>query len=62
MKKKVAVVYGGYSSEHDISVKSGKYVASVIDRDLFDVYEVHISSKAWMVEDKYPVDRRDFSF
>ncbi len=62
MRKKVAVVYGGYSSEHDISVRSGKYVASVIDRNEFDVYEVHISQKAWMVEDKYPMDRSDFSF
>ncbi len=62
MKKKVAVVYGGYSSEHDISVKSGQYVASVIDRRLFDVFLVHISRKAWLVDDKYPVDRGDFSF
>ncbi len=62
MKKNIAVVYGGYSSEHDISVKSGQYVSSVIDRELFNVYEVHISREAWMVEDKYPVDRGDFSF
>lgn len=62
MKKKVAVVYGGFSSEHDISVLSGKYVASVLDRDLFDVYHVTVEHQGWRVNGEYPIDRSDFSF
>ncbi len=62
MKKNIAVVYGGFSSEHDISVKSGKYVASVIDHNLFNVYQVHLSRDKWLAEDKYPIKKEDFSF
>ena len=62
MKKRVAVVYGGYSSEHEISVKSGRYVASVLDKKLFDLYQVHIKKDAWLVNDKYKIDNSDFSF
>jgi D-alanine-D-alanine ligase len=62
MKKNIAVLYGGYSSEHDISVQSGKFIASIIDKNLFNVYTVHISKKAWLVDEKYPIDKSDFSF
>ncbi len=62
MKPKIAVIYGGFSSEHDISVSSGQYIASVIDRSLFDVYKVHLTVDSWIVDGKYPVDKSDFSF
>ena len=49
MKTNVAVIYGGNSSEHDISILSGRYTASVIDREKFNVYEVLLKEKNWDV-------------
>lgn len=62
MKKNLAVVYGGYSSEHEISVSSGKYIASIIDDNLFNVYEINISKQKWFeVKSNACVDLNDFS-
>ncbi len=64
MKQKIAVVYGGYSSEVEISIKSGKNVAANIDTNLFDVYEVLLTRDRWCVvrgEESFPIDRSDFS-
>ncbi len=62
MKPKIAVIYGGFSSERQISISSGQYVASIIDKNLFQVYEVDISTKKWLVNGKWVIDRNDFSF
>lgn len=43
MKKKVALVYGGKSSEHEVSVKSARNIHKAIDHDRFDVIVVGIS-------------------
>lgn len=52
MKKKVAVLFGGISAEHDISMISGKTVVDNIDRDIFDVMPVKISKKGKFDEEK----------
>lgn len=66
MKKKIALIYGGDSSEYEVSVKSGKHIASHIDRDKYDVWEVLMRGKEWrvIVSDtiSYPIDKADFSF
>lgn len=66
MKKKIALIYGGDSSEFEISVKSGKHIASHIDRDKYQVWEVLIKGKEWRVivseTVSYPIDKADFSF
>jgi len=74
MKKKIALVYGGDSSEFEVSVKSGKHIASHIDRDRYEVWEVFMKGKEWRVlaskvhndslslVGSYPVDKSDFSF
>jgi len=66
MKQKIAVVYGGYSSEVEISKKSGTNVITSLDRNLFDVYGVLLTKEKWCVENcdgkEYPIDRSDFSF
>ena len=49
MKKKIAVIYGGNSSEHEISVASGRYTASAIDKDKYEVYEVLLKGLDWNV-------------
>lgn len=65
--KKIAVVYGGYSSEVEISIKSGKSVALWLRNAGYDVYEVLLLKDGWNVvfpdrEEEYPIDRTDFSF
>ena len=67
MKKKIALIYGGDSSEFEVSVKSGKHIASHIDREKFEVWEVFMKGQDWRVlaPDEvvsYPVDKADFSF
>ena len=61
MKKNIAVIYGGYSSEYQISIESGKHVASLIDKNLFNVYEVLIKKDTWQVVNGGEIDKNDFS-
>lgn len=46
-KTVVAIAMGGYSSEFDISIKSGKVVYDALDKDRYEVYCVHISEEKW---------------
>lgn len=65
MKKNIAVVYGGYSSEFEISVKSGKNISDSLDRNRYNVFDICISPEKWVVlldGNEYPVDKSDFSF
>ncbi len=66
MKKNIAVVCGGDSSEYVVSVKSGKNVYGLIDQELFNPWLVEIRGLEWkvMLEGKEigEVDKRDFSF
>jgi D-alanine-D-alanine ligase len=43
MKKRVAILYGGPSSEHEVSINSGKNVLGNVDTNLFEPTEVFIS-------------------
>ena len=55
---------GGYTSEHDISLKSGAVVMAHIDKEVYDPYAVRIDKDAWLVEvdgDWKPIDIADFS-
>lgn len=66
MKKTIAIVAGGDSSEHDVSLRSAAGIHSWLDRDKFIVYIVEISSKEWTAHlddgTKAAVNRHDFSF
>lgn len=65
MKKRVAVVYGGYSSEVVISELSAKVVFKHLDADKYEKYMVKIVRDGWTVEAdgrSIPVNRDDFSF
>ncbi len=62
MKPNIAVIYGGFSSEYKISIQSGKNIASLIDKNKFNVWEVLITKKNWMVNEKYPINKEDFTF
>ena len=61
---KVAVIMGGFSSEHDISIKSGNTVIKNLSGQKYDAYAVHIRKDAWVVQKdnhEYPIDKNDFS-
>ena len=49
MKKNIAVIYGGPSSERQISILSGRYAASVIDRERYNVYEILFNTDCWQL-------------
>lgn len=65
MKKNIAVIMGGYSSEVAISLKSGAVVYEHIDREQYQPYKVHILADKWVVVDnddvEYPINKHDFS-
>ena len=65
MKKKIALVTGGFSGEAQISYKSAQTIYSHLDKDLYDVYKIDISPDGWTYEDeqgsKSAIDKNDFS-
>ncbi len=66
MKRTIAIVAGGDTSELPISLKSARGIYSFISRDLYDTYIVEMQGTCWEVTmpggEKLPVDRNDFSF
>ena len=65
MKNIVGILMGGYSTEYEISLKSGELVYNAIDPNLFTAYKVHILKRGWFVKDaqgEYAIDKNDFSF
>ena len=65
MKRKIALVTGGYSGEAVISYKSAITVGNHLDRDKFEVYKIDIHPSGWTCEtesgDTVKVNREDFS-
>lgn len=49
MKKKIALIYGGNSSEAEVSLKSGRNVSANICKETYDVYEVLLRGRSWRV-------------
>ena len=66
MKKTIAIVCGGDSSEHDVSLRSAQGLYSFFDKERYNVYIVDIKGQDWHVElpdgTAVPIDRNDFSF
>jgi D-alanine-D-alanine ligase len=65
MKKNIAIIMGGYSSEYKISIKSGNVVFQYLDKEKFNTYRIIISKEKWVYLDKDEnellVNRHDFS-
>lgn len=66
MKRTVAIIAGGDSSEHEVSMNSAKGIYSFIDKERYNLYIVELSKKAWeaVLADgsRSTVDKNDFSF
>ena len=64
-KKKVGVVCGGASSEHQISLQSGETVFTHLDRGSWEVFRIVLSKETWTATDDakntYSVSKGDFS-
>jgi D-alanine-D-alanine ligase len=65
MKRNIAIIMGGYSSEVEISMKSGNVVYQNISRDKYNPYRAHILKNKWVVLDdngrEYEINKHDFS-
>ena len=65
MKKRIALIAGGYSDEFIISMRSAQTIEKNLDKERFEVYKIIISREAWWYEPeegtKIPVDKNDFS-
>jgi len=65
MKKNIAIIMGGYSSEYKISIKSGNVVFKYLDKKKFNAYRILISKEKWVYldenENETIVNRHDFS-
>lgn len=66
MKRTVAIIAGGDSSEHEVSMNSAKGIYSFIDKEKYNLYIVELSKKAWeaVLPDgtRSKIDKNDFSF
>lgn len=66
MKRIIAIVAGGDTSEFHVSLRSAQGIYSFIDKDKYELYIVEMEGLRWEVElpegGKAPIDRNDFSF
>jgi D-alanine-D-alanine ligase len=65
MKKNIAMIMGGYSSEVDISILSGNVVYANLDREKYRLFKLLILKEKWVHVDENgletPVNKEDFS-
>jgi D-alanine-D-alanine ligase len=63
--KNIAIIMGGYSSEFEISLKSGNVVYQNLDPTKFKGYRIHVFKEKWVYVDdlgfEFPIDKNDFS-
>lgn len=66
MKKTIAIVAGGDSSEHDVSLRSAEGIHSFLDKERYEVYIIEIKGMTWEAHlkdgSRSNVDRNDFNF
>lgn len=66
MKRNIAIIAGGDSSELQVSLKSASGLYGFIDKQKYNLYIVTIVGKQWQVElsqtEKAVIDKNDFSF
>lgn len=65
MRKKIAVIMGGYSAEAEVSIKSGSVVVQHLNKEKYDVFPIHIYKEKWFFVDEQnqeiPINKNDFS-
>ncbi|WP_417855390.1 D-alanine--D-alanine ligase [Xanthomarina gelatinilytica] len=65
MKKNIAIIMGGFSSEYEISLKSGNVVYQTLNNEKYAAFRIHVFEDKWVYVDdadqEFPVDKNDFS-
>ena len=74
MKRHIAIIAGGDSSEYEVSLRSAKGIYSFLDKDRYDVTVIRMHGLEWVAMANVdvanddltgpgiPIDRNDFSF
>ena len=75
MKRKIAIIAGGDSSEHEVSLRSAAGIYSFMDKERYEITIVRLHGNEWMAMPDFngtnpkilsgegvPVDKNDFSF
>jgi D-alanine-D-alanine ligase len=66
MKKNIAIIMGGYSSEYKISLESGKAVFDILDKNKFNCFRVVILKDKWFYIDsenhEKSINKESFTF
>lgn len=66
MKRTIAIVAGGDSSEFPVSLKSAAGIHSFMDKERYNLYTAVVRHDGWYVElpggERAPIDKNDFSF
>ncbi len=66
MKKNIAIVAGGDSSEFIVSINSANQIAKWLDKEKYNVYTIEIKGTEWIVKNEMVCDlilnKDDFSF
>ena len=66
MKKTIAIICGGDTSEHDVSMRSAAGIESFMDHERYEIYKVEIHAGKWeaILPDgtRAKVDRNEFTF
>ncbi len=65
-KRTIAIVCGGDSSEHDVSLRSGQGLYSFFDKESYNIFIVDVKGTDWHVAfdngETAEIDKNDFSF
>lgn len=65
MKKNIAIIAGGDSSEHGVSMCSAEGILSFMDKDKYNCYVVEMSGNDWQAhygDERCPINKADFTF
>lgn len=66
IRKNIAIVCGGDSAEHGVSLRSAEGIYSFFDKEKYNVYIVELTGTQWSVNlldgEHIEIDKNDFSF
>lgn len=66
MKKTIAIIAGGDSSEHEVSLRSAEGIFSFLNKEKYNIYIIEMKGLIWEAHladgNKSTIDRNDFSF
>ncbi len=65
MKKNIAIIAGGDSSEHGVSMRSAEGILSFMDKDKYNCYVVEMIGNDWQAhygDERCPINKADFTF